>query len=318
MIVTKLPSAMLSQSFRPFRSDASEKGRRLGDLVRLPHAAERNHRSKLSVKTLALFLRLREPCNSRSFNRSWADYVDAVVSAGFQRTMAETESWLSRVGSTLPLSGAAQDRPGAGGLLVRFSNTEVETEPPGEFLYYPAPPPSRAIEGHELRIPCGVAGESRFGCVLVVHAAVPRSRADGTVHVVPEIVFFGGERPLPTMPVPLPPAMSTPMPPPQSARAEYPYLGMCSPVDVRRALTAHFRNVAGERGDIFRGDYILCSPSRIRPADESALSPAIRYLRQTLHRPALSRRGAKEPSAIHRDTNAWIFHSLAPSTSSFR
>jgi hypothetical protein len=45
------------------------------------------------------------------------------------------------------------------------------------------------------------------------------------------------------MPVPLPPPMSAPMPPPHSARTGYPYLGMCSPVDVRRALASHFRNV---------------------------------------------------------------------------
>jgi signal transduction histidine kinase len=70
-----------------------------------------------------------------------------VVSAEFQRRMAETDSWLSRVGSTLPLNDPAQDRPGAGGLLVRFSKTGVETQPPGELLYYPAPPPSRLIEG---------------------------------------------------------------------------------------------------------------------------------------------------------------------------
>lgn len=60
---------------------------------------------------------------------------------------------------------------------------------------------------------------------------------------ISEIVFFGGEKPSPTMPVPLPPPMLAPMPPPHSARTGYPYLGMCSPVDVRRALASHFRNV---------------------------------------------------------------------------
>ena len=54
-----------------------EEDRGLGDLVRLPQAAQRNGRSKLSVKTLALFLRLREPRKSRSLNRSWADRVDS-------------------------------------------------------------------------------------------------------------------------------------------------------------------------------------------------------------------------------------------------
>src|SRR6266853_2361627 len=56
---------------------AREEDRCLGDLVRLPQAAQRHGRSKLSVKTLALFLRLREPCKSRSLNRPWADCVDA-------------------------------------------------------------------------------------------------------------------------------------------------------------------------------------------------------------------------------------------------
>jgi len=69
-----------------------------------------------------------------------------VVSAGFLRRIAETESWLSQVGSTLPLSGAAQDGPGAGGLLVRFSRAGIETQPPGGLLYYPALPPSPPIE----------------------------------------------------------------------------------------------------------------------------------------------------------------------------
>src|SRR6266852_7092731 len=54
-----------------------EKDRGLGDLVRLPQATQRHRRCKLSVETLALFLRLREPRKSRSLNRSWADYVDA-------------------------------------------------------------------------------------------------------------------------------------------------------------------------------------------------------------------------------------------------
>src|ERR1700688_4396921 len=50
-----------------------EEDRGLGDLVRLPQAAQRNRRSKLRVKTLALFLSLREPRESRSLNRPRAD-----------------------------------------------------------------------------------------------------------------------------------------------------------------------------------------------------------------------------------------------------
>ena len=54
-----------------------EEDRGLGDLVRLPQATQGHGRRKLSVKTLALFLGLREPCKSGSLNRSWADCVDA-------------------------------------------------------------------------------------------------------------------------------------------------------------------------------------------------------------------------------------------------
>jgi signal transduction histidine kinase len=69
-----------------------------------------------------------------------------VVLAGFLRRMAETESWLSQMGSTLPARAATQDQPGAGGLLVRFSQTGIETQPPGQLLYYPAAAPSRPID----------------------------------------------------------------------------------------------------------------------------------------------------------------------------
>jgi signal transduction histidine kinase len=63
--------------------------------------------------------------------------------AGFLRRVEEKKAWLSQVGSTLPHDGVASAQPGAGAVLVAFSKSGVQIQPPGHLLYYPvvaAPP----------------------------------------------------------------------------------------------------------------------------------------------------------------------------------
>ena len=66
-----------------------------------------------------------------------------VLLAGLLREMAETESWLSQVGSTLP---ADSPRQRTGGILVWFSPAGIETQPSGQLLYYPVIPPSPPLD----------------------------------------------------------------------------------------------------------------------------------------------------------------------------
>jgi signal transduction histidine kinase len=64
--------------------------------------------------------------------------------AGFLRSLAETESWLGQIGSTLPPEGASP--PHRGGILVKFSRSGVETQPPNSLPYYPVSPASSNLD----------------------------------------------------------------------------------------------------------------------------------------------------------------------------
>src|SRR5438093_12776414 len=54
-----------------------------------------------------------------------------VLFTAFTRRMTETEAWLSRVGSSLAGDGSESASRPMGAILVRFSQTAVEAQPPG-------------------------------------------------------------------------------------------------------------------------------------------------------------------------------------------
>jgi signal transduction histidine kinase len=60
--------------------------------------------------------------------------------AGLLRRVEEKKAWLSQMGSTLPPDGVASGQPGAGAILVAFSKSGVQVQPPGHLLYYPVVP----------------------------------------------------------------------------------------------------------------------------------------------------------------------------------
>jgi len=72
-----------------------------------------------------------------------------VFLAGFLRRVAETESWLGQIGSTLPPEGLGI--PHRGGILVKFSRNGVETDPPGKLPYYPTAPQSPTFDAELFR-----------------------------------------------------------------------------------------------------------------------------------------------------------------------
>src|SRR5262245_27925383 len=63
-----------------------------------------------------------------------------VLLTGFLRRMTETESSLSRIGSTLPADAATASPSAAGAILVAFSRAGVETQPAHQLLYQPVAP----------------------------------------------------------------------------------------------------------------------------------------------------------------------------------
>ena len=67
-----------------------------------------------------------------------------VLLAEFLRRVAETESWLGQIGSTLPPETAGH--PHQGGILVKFSRSGVETQPAGKLPYYPVSPPAASFD----------------------------------------------------------------------------------------------------------------------------------------------------------------------------
>ena len=67
--------------------------------------------------------------------------------AGFLRRVEEKKAWLSQMGSTLQPEAVASGQPGAGAILVAFSKSGVQVQPPGQLLYYPVvPAPPRLDE----------------------------------------------------------------------------------------------------------------------------------------------------------------------------
>src|SRR5262249_8036871 len=66
-----------------------------------------------------------------------------VLLAGFLRRMAETEAWLSRIGTGVH---AESDERSQGGLLVSFSKAGVEVQPRSQLLYRPAAPSAELLD----------------------------------------------------------------------------------------------------------------------------------------------------------------------------
>lgn len=63
------------------------------------------------------------------------------------RRVEEKKAWLSQMGSTLPPDGVAPGQRGAGAILVAFSKSGVQVQPPGQLVYYPiVPAPPRLDE----------------------------------------------------------------------------------------------------------------------------------------------------------------------------
>jgi signal transduction histidine kinase len=64
--------------------------------------------------------------------------------AGFLRTLADTEAWLGRMGTALPLDDDA--RMGRGAVLVLFSADAIHTRPSGVLPYLPTIPSPAALD----------------------------------------------------------------------------------------------------------------------------------------------------------------------------
>jgi len=69
--------------------------------------------------------------------------ADALLT-GFLRTLADTESWLTQIGSELPSDVEAHSRKGA--VLVMLSATGVRTQPASLLPYLPAPPAAATLD----------------------------------------------------------------------------------------------------------------------------------------------------------------------------
>jgi signal transduction histidine kinase/predicted negative regulator of RcsB-dependent stress response len=62
---------------------------------------------------------------------------------GFLRRVEEKKAWLSQLGLALPAHSLDPGQPGFGAVLVGFSRSGVQLEPPGHLLYFPELPAPR-------------------------------------------------------------------------------------------------------------------------------------------------------------------------------
>lgn len=76
----------------------------------------------------------------RQQSRDRLEQAADVLLAGFLRRVAESESWLSQLGASLPVN------PHNASVLVKFSKNAVEAQPAGKLAYYPVPPSSQSID----------------------------------------------------------------------------------------------------------------------------------------------------------------------------
>jgi signal transduction histidine kinase len=72
--------------------------------------------------------------------------ADVLLAVVLRRT-AETEAWLGQIGPALPPRSTSPSPPTPGGILVSFSKSGVEVQPPDKLLYLPVTPTPQVSDG---------------------------------------------------------------------------------------------------------------------------------------------------------------------------